>query len=114
MSTGDTDITAKQLHIRSEEALWPAPLMMLSSRGAVDTSPFGLECSLLAGIGNAAVGLRLGLVLWLGLALEQAGWWTSPYFASDREITASSPRASSNFIECGIECAAGDVLRLGR
>jgi len=20
-------------------------------------------------------------VLWLGLALEQAGWWTSPYFA---------------------------------
>jgi len=19
-------------------------------------------------------------VLWLGLALEQAGWWTSPYF----------------------------------
>jgi len=48
--------------------------MMLLSRGAVGTSPFGLECSLLAGMGNAAVGLRLGLVLWLGLALEQAGW----------------------------------------
>jgi len=27
------------------------------------------------------LGLRLGLVLWLGFALEQAGWWTSPYFA---------------------------------
>jgi len=39
-----------------------------------------LDCSLLAGIGNACnnlrlvLGLRLGLVVWLGLALEQAGW----------------------------------------
>jgi len=31
------------------------------------------------------LGLRLGLALWLGLALEQAGWRTSNYFAISAE-----------------------------
>jgi len=47
-----------------------------------------LECSLLGAMGNAFQQFK-ELVLGLGLALEQAGWRTSPYFAISAHLHSS-------------------------
>jgi len=63
-------------------------LILFFGYSVVYWAPWEMHCNNL----EPGLGLRLGLVLWLGLELEQVGWWTLPY-----SLLAPSSLHSSHF-----------------